>query len=158
MKYKTRSETKRFPMKQINNNGRKYKEIDGKVAIFDYLRKKYVILTPEEEVRQGIVDFLIFEKKYPKTLIKLETGLNYNSLNKRSDILVYDNKATAFLLIECKAKDIKIDQKVIEQATRYNLMLNARYVCVTNGETTFCFEKLENGYAQLNTFPDFTAH
>ena len=70
MKNKTQSETKRFPMKQIKNNGRKYKEIDGKVAIFDYLRKKYVILTPEEEVRQGIVDFLIYEKKLPKIIDK----------------------------------------------------------------------------------------
>ncbi len=157
MKDKTQSETKRFPMKQINNNGRKYKEIDGKVAIFDYLRKKYVILTPEEEVRQGIVDYLIFEKNYPRTLIKLETGLNYNSLNMRSDILVYDNQANPFLLVECKAKDVKIDQKVIEQATRYNLTLNARYVCITNGVSTFCFEKNETSYLQLNSFPDFTA-
>lgn len=158
MKIKTQSETKRFPMKQIKNNGRKYKEIDGKVAIFDYLRKKYVILTPEEEVRQGIVDFLIYEKNYPKSLIKLESGLSYNTLNKRSDILVFDNQAAAFLLVECKAREVKIDQKVIEQATRYNLTLKAKYICITNGVSTFCFEKTEYGYLQLNAFPDFKAH
>jgi hypothetical protein len=123
----------------IKNEKRKIKEIEGKEFIFDYIRKKYILLTPEEIVRQNFLDYLIEEKKYSKNLIKLESGIVYNSLNKRSDIIVYDNKGAALMLVECKSNAVAISQKTVEQASRYNLMIKAPYLCVTNGEKTFCF-------------------
>ncbi|MCP9770138.1 type I restriction enzyme HsdR N-terminal domain-containing protein [Lacihabitans sp. LS3-19] len=139
----------------IKNEKRKIKEVDGKQYIFDYLRKKYIFLSPEEIVRQNFLDYLIEEKKYSKNLIKLESGIVYNSLNKRSDILVYDNKGVAFLLVECKATTVAITQNTIEQASRYNLIIKAPYLCVTNGIKTFCFNiNFENNkIQQINEIP-----
>jgi hypothetical protein len=84
----------------IINENRKIKEVDGKSYIFDIIRKKYILLTPEEIVRQNFLDYLIQEKKYSKNLIKLESAIKYNALDKRSDILVYDSDGLPFLLVE----------------------------------------------------------
>ena len=84
----------------------KLKKAEGKVWIFDVIRKKYLVLTPEEWVRQHVVHFLITHKKYPKALIKLEGGLNYNQLQKRSDIVVFDREGKPWMIMECKAPAI----------------------------------------------------
>jgi hypothetical protein len=141
----------------IKNEKRKIKEIDGKAYIFDIIRKKYIYLTPEEVVRQNFLDYLISEKKYSKNLIKLESQIKYNTLEKRSDILVYDISGQPFLLVECKADSVAINQKTIEQASRYNLQMKAPYLCVTNGLKTFCFEVNfeKNTFVQLSNIPDF---
>ncbi|HLO46179.1 MAG TPA: type I restriction enzyme HsdR N-terminal domain-containing protein [Leadbetterella sp.] len=141
----------------IKNEKRKIKEIDGKAYIFDIIRKKYIYLTPEEIVRQNFLDYLISEKKYSKNLIKLESQIKYNTLEKRSDILVYDISGQPFLLVECKADSVAINQKTIEQASRYNLQMKAPYLCVTNGLKTFCFEVNfeKNTFVQLSNIPDF---
>lgn len=141
----------------IKNEKRKIKEIDGKAYIFDIIRKKYIYLTPEEIVRQNFLDYLISEKKYSKNLIKLESQIKYNTLEKRSDILVYDISGQPFLLVECKADSVAINQKTIEQASRYNLQMKAPYLCVTNGFKTFCFEVNfeKNTFVQLSNIPDF---
>lgn len=141
----------------IKNEKRKIKEIDGKAYIFDIIRKKYIYLTPEEIVRQNFLDYLISEKKYSKNLIKLESQIKYNTLEKRSDILVYDLSGQPFLLVECKADSVAINQKTIEQASRYNLQMKAPYLCVTNGLKTFCFNVNfeKNTFVQLSNIPDF---
>lgn len=141
----------------IKNEKRKIKEIDGKAYIFDIIRKKYIYLTPEEIVRQNFLDYLISEKKYSKNLIKLESQIKYNTLEKRSDILVYDISGQPFLLVECKADSVAINQKTIEQASRYNLQMKAPYLCVTNGLKTYCFEVdfEKNTFFQLSNIPDF---
>jgi hypothetical protein len=110
----------------------------GKNAIFDMIRKKYVVLTPEEWVRQHFVHYLIDHLQYPKTLISIEGGLLYNRLQKRSDIVVYTRNTLPFMLIECKAPEVKISQRVFEQAAVYNQTLKASYVVVTNGMEHFC--------------------
>lgn len=140
----------------IINENRKIKEVEGKSYIYDIIRKKYILLTPEEIVRQNFLDYLIIEKKYSKNLIKLESAVKYNTLDKRSDILVYDNQGKPFLLVECKAAMVPISQSTIEQASRYNLKIQARYVCITNGHKTFCFELNLNtkNYLQLKAIPD----
>jgi type I site-specific restriction endonuclease len=135
----------------------KFKEIEGKQHIYDTLRNKYILLTPEEWVRQNMLWSLINELKYPKSLIKLEGGLSYNKLQKRTDIVVFDRTGKPFLLVECKAQEVPIDQKVVEQASRYNLIHKAPYICVTNGVKTFCFHiDFENNKTiQLKQLPDF---
>lgn len=132
-------------------------EKEGKKVVFDILRKKSILLTPEEWVRQNFIHFLIHKHNYPKGLIKVESGLKYNNLNKRSDILVYDRSGNIFLLVECKAAYVPINQKVLEQAALYNFSLKARFLLVTNGMKHFCFEiDHENkSYAPVVELPCF---
>ncbi len=133
----------------------KTKEMDGKIYIFDPIRKKYLVLTPEEWVRQHFVHLLIKTYGYSKNLIRLEGGLAYNKLQKRSDIVVFDQEGKPFLLVECKAPEVPINQKVIEQASRYNLTLRCPFVAITNGLSTFCFEiDFDNGKSvQMKDLP-----
>lgn len=115
-----------------------FKEINGKRVVFDILRKKYVILTPEEWVRQNFIHYLINQHNYPKALIKLETGVKYNELKGRSDIVVYNREGGIFMVVECKSTDVTLDNKVFEQAGRYNLRYKAIYLVITNGLRHYC--------------------
>jgi hypothetical protein len=114
------------------------KEAD-KTYIFDLLRKKYVVLTPEEWVRQHIVHFLI-ANKYPKSLMKLEQGTSYNKLQKRTDLRVYTPDGNLFMLVECKAPEVKITKEVSLQAATYANTLNPKYIFLSNGIEHFIFE------------------
>jgi hypothetical protein len=116
----------------------KIQDNDGKSEIFDVIRKKYVLLTPEEWVRQHFLHLLINHYQYPKSLIKIETGLKYNQLQKRSDIVVYDREGKPFLIVECKSTDVPLSQKTFEQITTYNYTLKSKYVVLTNGLHHFC--------------------
>jgi len=129
----------------------------SKTLILDIIRKKYVILTPEEWVRQHFVHFLINEKKVPATLIAIEQSLRLNRLEKRSDIVVYDNKLIPLLVVECKAPEINISQKAFDQIARYNMTINARYLIVTNGLQHFaCYMDHEKqAYTFLPDIPTY---
>ena len=116
------------------------KESDGKTVIFDIIRKKYLVLTPEEWVRQHFVHYLINHLGYAKSLISVEHGLKYNKLQKRTDIIVYDRKGDPLVLVECKAPEYNLNQKVLEQAMMYNRVLNAVYIIVTNGLEHSCLK------------------
>ncbi|MGR3810579.1 type I restriction enzyme HsdR N-terminal domain-containing protein [Jiulongibacter sp. NS-SX5] len=118
----------------------KITENEGKTFVFDILRKKNIVLTPEEWVRQHLVHLLIHHLSFGPGLIKLESGLKYESLDKRSDILIYDRQAKPYFLIECKAPDVAITQKTLAQVSRYNKTLKAPFIAVSNGKSTFCFE------------------
>ncbi|MBL7889467.1 MAG: type I restriction enzyme HsdR N-terminal domain-containing protein [Bacteroidia bacterium] len=135
----------------------KLKESSGKVQILDELRKKYVVLTPEEWVRQHIVQYLIQEKKYPASLIAIEIGLKYNQLQKRADVLVYDRQGAPFLLVECKAPEVKITQDVFHQIAVYNMTFKVKYLLVTNGMDHFICEMdyTNNSYQFLKEIPVF---
>ncbi len=111
----------------------RFKNSENKIAIFDEIRKKFIILTPEEWVRQHVVHFLMLDKKYPKSLINVEKLLKVNDLNKRYDVVVFNSDGSLFLLVECKAPEIKISQATFDQISRYNLTLKAKYLMVTNG-------------------------
>lgn len=130
---------------------------EGKIWIFDIIRKKRVVLTPEEWVRQHIVHFFIDQLKYPKSLIKIESGLTYNQLQKRSDVVVYDREAKPWLLMECKAPDLKLNQNTIMQAAVYNNDLKAKYIAVSNGLQHVCYEVKENvsEIELLKSFPEY---
>jgi hypothetical protein len=116
----------------------KLKREEGKVWIFDTVRKKFLILTPEEWVRQHFLHYIIETLKYPRSMIKVEGGLTYNQLNRRSDIVVFDRQAKPWMLIECKAADQKISDATLRQASAYNATLRANYLTVTNGMSHFC--------------------
>lgn len=116
------------------------KHEDGKVFILDVLRRKYLLLTPEEWVRQHFVHYVIDVHGYPRALMKVEGGLKFNTLSKRSDIVVFSREGTPWMLVECKAPDYKLRQQSIEQAAIYNHTLRARYIVVTNGMSQVCCE------------------
>lgn len=115
-------------------------EEETKIRIFDVIRKKYVTLTPEEWVRQHFVHFLIVQKRYPRALIRIEGGLTYNRLSKRTDIVVFDRFGKPFLVVECKRPDQVIDEKVLSQLSTYNATIHAPYAAVTNGMQHFFFK------------------
>jgi len=114
------------------------RKADDKVWIFDVIRKKFLVLTPEEWVRQHFVHYLISELRYPKSLIKLEGGLKYNSLSKRSDIVVFDRTGIPWMIVECKSPDQKISENILHQASVYNSTLKAKYLAITNGLKHYC--------------------
>ncbi|MBX2953438.1 MAG: type I restriction enzyme HsdR N-terminal domain-containing protein [Leadbetterella sp.] len=134
----------------------KTKTEDGITYVYDIIRKKYLVLTPEEKVRQTFLHFLVSELGFPASLIRTELGTRYHALAKRTDILVFDKTGQPYMLVECKAADVKISAKVIEQASRYNRTLKAPYLCVTNGRNTYCFRiDFESGdTTQLESLPN----
>jgi hypothetical protein len=135
----------------------RFKNSENKIAIFDEIRKKFILLTPEEWVRQHVVQYLIQDKNYPKSYINIEKLIKVNELNKRYDIVVYQPNGELFLLIECKAPEVKISQQTFDQIARYNLVLNAKYLMVSNGlNHYFCKIDFENEkYVFLEELPNF---
>ncbi len=111
----------------------KVKNGDGQTKIFDPVRKKWFVLTPEEWVRQHVLNYLIEIKKYPSSLISVEKEVALNGLKKRYDIVLYKKDLNPFLIVECKAPFIELDITTIEQAQRYNLIVKANYLMITNG-------------------------
>ncbi len=114
------------------------KDEGGQRFVFDEVRKKFLVLTPEEWVRQYLIHFLIRDKQFPKSLIQLEGGLKYNGLQKRSDILVYNQQGEKLLLAECKAPSVKITQEVFDQIARYNFVHRVQWLLVSNGLEHYC--------------------
>ncbi len=135
----------------------RFKNSKNKIAIFDEIRKKFIILTPEEWVRQNVVRYLLEEKKYPKSLINVEKTLKINGLTKRYDVVIFNNDGSINVLIECKSTDIKISQTVFDQIARYNMTLKANYLMVTNGlNHYFCKIDFENEkYSFLESLPNY---
>lgn len=109
------------------------KNSENNTHIFDVIRKKFVVLQPEEWVRQHCIQFLINEKNFPISLINVEKVVEINGLNKRYDIIVFNSDGSIYLIIECKAPKVKISQSAFDQIARYNLALKASYLMVTNG-------------------------
>ena len=136
----------------------RFKNSENKVAIFDEIRKKFIILTPEEWVRQHVTQYLLQEKKYPKSYINVEKLIKINDLTKRYDLVVFQPSGALFLLVECKAPEVKITQQTFDQIARYNLTLKAKYLMVTNGlNHYFCEMDFENEkYVFLEQLPDFS--
>ncbi len=119
----------------------KFKKINDKVNIFDVFRKKYVILTPEEWVRQNFLRYITEEKKYPQSLTGVEISLKVGRLQKRADIVIYDKNAKPYIVVECKAPSVKITEETCRQALIYNTTFDAKYIILTNGLTHFCMMK-----------------
>ena len=130
------------------SNGLKYPSFNvrvekrkGKAHIFDFVRKKWLVLSPEEWVRQHVLHYLIHEIGISESKIAIERELQLNDLKKRFDIVVYNQELKPLLVIECKAPYIELNQSTIEQVQRYNLSLNAELIMITNGVIDFVFNK-----------------
>ena len=136
----------------------RFKNSENKVSIFDEIRKKFILLTPEEWVRQHVVQFLLQDKKYPKSYINVEKLIKINDLSKRYDGVVFQPNGEIFLLIECKAPEVQISQQTFDQIARYNLVLKAKYLMVTNGlNHYFCQMDFENEkYVFLKELPEYS--
>ncbi|TDU40383.1 type I restriction and modification enzyme subunit R-like protein [Gelidibacter sediminis] len=135
----------------------RFKNSENKVSIFDTVRKKFIVLQPEEWVRQHCVQYLITEKNYPHALINVEKELTINKLKKRYDIVVFNPQGDVHIIVECKAPQIRIDQNTFDQIARYNLILKANYLMVTNGlEHYFCQMDFEaESYVFLKDIPNY---
>lgn len=135
----------------------KIKNEGEKTFVFDPFRKKLVVLTPEEWVRQHFLNFLTTEKNYPASLIAVEKSLKVNNLEKRTDIVLYNKMHQPHLIVECKAPDITITQAVFEQVARYNITLKTPYLIVTNGISHYCckINFTDNSFQFIENIPDF---
>jgi hypothetical protein len=120
----------------------KFKSSENKTYIWDDIRKKYLLLTPEEWVRQHAVRYLIEEKHYSPVMMAIEKQFSINEIHKRADIVVFNQSMHPYIIVECKAPHIKITQETFDQIARYNLALDAKYLMLTNG--------LQHFYCQMN--------
>ncbi len=128
----------------------------GREMIFDPLRKKWVVLTPEEWVRQNFLQFLLQVKRYPVSLIAIEKEIKLGELKKRFDVLVYDTQLQPWMMIECKAADVELTGAVLQQVLRYNLSTPVRYMAITNGHYCYVCVNDNGQLLALNELPDHT--
>lgn len=131
---------------------------DVETSIYDIVRQTYVALTGEEWVRQHFVNYLLTELKVPAGLVAIEKGFIFQGMTRRADIVVHNRKAEPWLVIECKAPDVAITQKVFDQVGRYNRVIGAPYVGVTNGFDHYCFSVQGDSIQFLKSFPEYPFH
>jgi len=134
----------------------KYKKVKDKTYIFDIVRKKFYLLTPEEWVRQHILHYLIFTKKYSKNLIAVEKKIEINQTFRRFDVVVFNHNMQAYILIECKSPDVKISQSTFDQINQYNWLIKAPYLFLTNGMKHYiCLVDFnKNNYQFIKELPE----
>ena len=134
------------------------KNIHSQKYIFGFVRKKYLLWTPEEWVRQHILHFLVKERGYPKSFLAVEKGLKVNDLARRTDIVAYNKKGIPILIVECKAPKVKITQEVFNQISAYNIPLKVNYLFISNGLEHYCcqidFEA--NNYTFIADLPHYS--
>ena len=133
------------------------KQENAKQLIFDKIRKKFIVLTPEEWVRQNFIEYLKNEKKYPAALMAVEKQIIVNGKQRRYDLLIYNRKGLPHVIVEFKAPDVKITQQTFDQVVRYNMALQVEKVIVSNGLQHFACEidYKSNNYSYLKEIPAF---
>jgi len=131
----------------------RFKEENGKEMIFDFIRKQWLLLNEEEWVRQNFIQFLVQEIKYPLELIAVEKEIQLGELKKRFDILVYDSDHKPWMLVECKANDILLNEKVLHQVLRYNISMPANFLVITNGQFTYAWVKINGELKEIGQMP-----
>ncbi len=147
---------KNIPLNFPNDIQISLKEKEDGIYVFDPVRKQDFLLTPEENVRQHLLSYLIRYKSYSKGLISVEKEIKINNLSRRPDIVVYNKDAKPWFVIECKRPEEKITPKVVEQIAQYNSLLKSEYLCVTNGLEHFIFRLNyeTKSYVSLTEFPE----
>jgi Uncharacterized conserved protein len=133
------------------------KQLSGKEYIFDEVRKLWMLLTPEEWVRQNFLQYLIKSKGYPPTLVAVEKEIKLAELVKRFDILVYNKDMVPWLMVECKEMKEVLNEKVLRQALGYNVSLKVQYIIITNGTYCYGFMLQNNEFVEINSLPEFPA-
>lgn len=131
----------------------KIKTEGEKESIFDSLRKKWVVLTPEEWVRQNFISYLIQVKNYPASLMAVEKEILLGELRKRFDILVYDKDHQPWMMVECKSMDVALDDSVVAQLLRYHISMPVPYLVITNGNSSYAWMKTSKGLEEINELP-----
>ena len=131
------------------------KKEQGKTFIFDPLRKKWLLLTPEEWVRQNFIQYLVQAKKYPADLIAQEKMIRLGELKKRFDILIYDTQHRPWMMIECKSPEVELNEAVLHQLLRYHVSIPVGLLIITNGNSSFGWEKKEGDLLLLNEIPEW---
>ena len=127
----------------------------GKTLVFDPLRKRFVVLTPEEEVRQKILYLLVENLYVPAGLLAVEYSVKVNGLDKRCDAVVFAADGSPLMIVECKAQTVKITQKTFDQAVRYYSALQPRFLLLFNGKDCFCFKVQGNTLQSMDHLPDY---
>lgn len=128
---------------------------EGKTFVFDPLRKRFVLLTPEEEVRQKVVYLLVEHLHVPAGLVAVEYSVKVNGLDKRCDVVVFGTEGRPLMIVECKAQTVKITEKTLDQAVRYHAALQPRFLMLYNSIDCRCL-KVENGVLQpMDHLPDY---
>ncbi|MEO6355483.1 MAG: type I restriction enzyme HsdR N-terminal domain-containing protein [Ferruginibacter sp.] len=133
----------------------KIKQEPGREMIFDEVRKLWVLLTPEEWVRQNFLQYLIQVKKYPAALIAVEKEIYLGDVKKRFDIVVYDKNTQPWMLVECKEMKVELNNMVLSQALRYNINLQVPYLVITNGVYGYAFTLLNKLLEEIDVLPEF---
>lgn len=127
----------------------------GIESIFCIVRKRWVLITPEEWVRQNFLLYLVEVLQFPTSLIAVEKKISIGDVTKRFDIVVYDNNARAVMLVECKEMSVQLSEKVLQQVLRYNINVNADWLVITNGSYCFAFEKKASSFELAENLPVF---
>jgi hypothetical protein len=134
----------------------KLRRAEGKTMVFDPVRKKWLVLTPEEHVRQHILQLFIEQMKYPAGLLSVEKTISVGGMSKRFDIVVYDREHQPWMLVECKAPDVPVTEKTLHQLLNYQSVIQGRYWLLTNGHNTFCADAgIPSEISWLTTLPQF---
>ena len=129
--------------------------METKATVWDPLRKKEVALTPEERVRQWCINVLVQQMQVPMHMMMSEAGFKLGEKQYRADILVYDRKAQPLMVVECKRPEVELTQEVLDQAIRYNMVLNVRYMIITNGTRTFICQKQGGKFTFIENVPTY---
>lgn len=128
---------------------------EDKIFVFDPLRKKYVLLTPEEEVRQKVLYLLVEQLHVPAGRLAVEYSVKVNGLDKRCDAVVFGHEGQPLMIVECKAQSVKLTDKVLDQAVRYHSALQPLFLLLFNGETCYCFRVKAGNLQALDHLPEY---
>lgn len=133
----------------------KTEQREGRTLVFDPLRRRWVALTPEEEVRQKMLYLLVERLQVPAGLVAVEYSLKVNGLDKRADAVVFAPVGAPLMVVECKAPTVEVTPSVLDQALRYHSALKPRFLLLSNGTTTYCFKAGVQGLKPLDHLPDY---
>ena len=136
-----------YPFRIIDDNGR--------LTLFDEIRKKHIIITPEEWVRQNFIQYLLQVKSYPASYMAVERNMKLGELNKRFDLMIFDRSAHPWMLVECKAMDEKLNSRVMWQVLRYNIATPVKYIVITNGEECHAFVRGVVDFEEITALPSY---
>ncbi len=134
----------------------KLKKEDGNTYVFDLIRKKWVMLTPEEHVRQYVLQYLVSKRSYPASRIAVEKQITVNNIKKRFDAVVFDEHHKPWMIIECKAPEVTITEKTLNQVLQYHNELQCSYWYITNGRQNYCADACSDEVVWLEDLPSTT--
>ena len=133
----------------------KTEEREGRTYVFDPLRRRFVALTPEEEVRQKVLYLLVEHLKVPAGLLAVEYSVKVNGMDKRADAVVFGAEGQPLMIVECKAASVALTEAVLDQAVRYHSALKPKFLLLTNGTATYCFKAEGQALVPLDHLPDY---